>query len=801
MLDGQKTLMTKEEQQLLTIQKLKSCIVRYMACMNVLLKDVSNDRIRNIIHKQDEDGNTPLHYGDVRIRNIINKQDGNGNTPLHYAVKIWPQNIVKDLLRFGADVSIQNKHDQIPLRKIPMETINEFLDEHCMETKGLIVLEENEEDKDEAYAKLIEDYYPRYMTIYDKQQKYSITFDYEFLTPTQYSTSNDKHDIDNAPQSETSVLTAICNSMKHRELLLHPVIKSFVWIKWNLISRYYSRNLRIQLLLLYFLTWYIFSQFAGLEWLNRCEFFQKQKELSHGVTDFCGESDRRNKVIANHTYGEKENMTVGERLKSFFAGRTDETIAGTFGDPCMYTHGAYICFIPLALFVFYWMLKDIKRLFFSPNPYAHGGKPNQEITFYSVVMPLVLDLINVVLILSVLVFSGGILWIVITVLYVISCYFEIRQFLASPIVHFKRSTNWGDSILYVLIAFVVYVPNKWISDPVYYSQSETLKKVCDVEPTPEMNIEGDVSVKRGIAGFLIVLSWTRFIFHVAKNPGRITERFNKYAMMYKRVATSFLNILMVYSFFIVSFAMGFYIMFHNDIGEAKLNNNNNFTSLSSYVFFETPYESLVKTVAMFIGEVDFNNIPIGLSYGRRDGNVSATLGYLYFLAFMLMVTLVLMNLLNGLAVTDITAIIQESETLHQISMINILEEFDDHALNTRKSLDMISKCCPCLKANLLKFLDVSSDFLLFHSNKALDTKEHNLGESNRMERNTKIKTLPDWHIPKSTGCVRWLINSYLGTSNKDGCEVIVAEARKKLLLRQKAKMDKRAKEKKEARER
>merc|ERR1739841_464760 len=101
-------------------------------------------------------------------------------------------------------------------------------------------------------------------------------------------------------------------------------------------------------------------------------------------------------------------------------------------------------------------------------------------------------------------------------------------------VHFKRSTNWGDFILYILIAVVVYVPNNWISllDPVYYSQSGSLNKVCgeDFKGEFNQNVEGDVSVKRGIAGFLIVLSWTRFIFHVAKNPGRITEKFNKYSM-------------------------------------------------------------------------------------------------------------------------------------------------------------------------------------------------------------------------------------------------------------------------------
>ena len=758
--------------------------------MNILLKDVSDDRIRNIINKQDEDGNTPLHY----------------------AVKIWPQNIVKDLLRFGADVSIKNKDDQIPLRKIPMETIVGFLDDHCMKTDGLVVLEEHEKDQDEAYTKLLDDYDPRFMTIYDKQKKYSITFDYEFLTPTQYCGSNDKHDVDDAPQAETSVLTAISNSMKHQELLLHPVLKSFVWIKWNLISRYYSRNLRIELLLLYFLTWYIFSQFAGLEWQNRCEF---QTTLSNDGTKFCDEIKRRHDEINTKKYGEKESMAVGERLGRFFAGRAGGNRAGTFGDTCMYTHGAYICFIPLSLLIFYWMFKDIKRLFFSPNPYAHGGKPSpKDITFYSTVVPIVLDLISFVLIISVLVFSGGILWIVITVLYVISCYFEIRQFLASPMVHFKRSTNWGDFILYILIAVVVYVPNNWISDPVYYSQSGSLNKVCgeDFKGEFNQNVEGDVSVKRGIAGFLIVLSWTRFIFHVAKNPGRITEKFNKYSMMYQRVATSFLNILMVYSFFIISFAMGFYIMFHNDIGKDKIVGTD---PLSNYVFFETPYESLVKTVAMFIGEVDFNNIPIGLSYGRRDGNVSATLGYLYFLVFMLMVTLVLMNLLNGLAVTDITAIIEESETLHQISMINILEEFEDHALNTRKSLDMISKCCPCLKENLLRFLDLSGDFLLFHSKKTSDTKKDNTddemdkmekvvqkdGRNDKMERNTKIKTLPDWKIPSADGCLRTIIHKYLGTSRKHGCEVIVAEARKRLLLRQKTKMDKKAKEKKEERDR
>ena len=63
-------------------------------------------------------------------------------------------------------------------------------------------------------------------------------------------------------------------------------------------------------------------------------------------------------------------------------------------------------------------------------------------------------------------------------------------------------------------------------------------------------------------------------------------------------------------------------------------------------------------------------MPIGISYARRDGNVSTTLGYLYFVLFIFMSVVVLMNLLNGLAVSDISEIIKGAEVEHEISMID-----------------------------------------------------------------------------------------------------------------------------------
>ena len=50
---------------------------------------------------------------------------------------------------------------------------------------------------------------------------------------------------------------------------------------------------------------------------------------------------------------------------------------------------------------------------------------------------------------------------------------------------------------------------------------------------------------------------------------------------------------------------------------------------------------------MFVGELEFSDIPIDRSSSLMP------LSYLYFLSFVLLIVVVLMNLLNGLAVSDI----------------------------------------------------------------------------------------------------------------------------------------------------
>ena len=59
--------------------------------------------------------------------------------------------------------------------------------------------------------------------------------------------------------------------------------------------------------------------------------------------------------------------------------------------------------------------------------------------------------------------------------------------------------------------------------------------------------------------------------------------------------------------------------------------------------------SLVKTLVMFVGEMDYT-----------DMTFSHWLGQVIFVAFIFLIIIVLMNILNGLAVADIHKIQEEA---------------------------------------------------------------------------------------------------------------------------------------------
>ena len=99
-----------------------------------------------------------------KIKSIINRSDINGMVALHYATEKWPVAVTRLLLQSGANIGIKNQWGEIPISRIPPDTMEEFLSEDCLLASR---------DKDVYHREL------------------EITFNYSFLAPDPASLPED----------------------------------------------------------------------------------------------------------------------------------------------------------------------------------------------------------------------------------------------------------------------------------------------------------------------------------------------------------------------------------------------------------------------------------------------------------------------------------------------------------------------------------------------------------------------------------------------------------------------------------
>ena len=97
--------------------------------------------------------------------------------------------------------------------------------------------------------------------------------------------------IDKQAVPETECLWYMGQSKNHRHLLKHPVVTSFLWLKWQKIRGYFNRNLRFYFLFVTTLTWYIFARYGGIS----TRLAQTNQTLSDQLseTSFCSELSER----------------------------------------------------------------------------------------------------------------------------------------------------------------------------------------------------------------------------------------------------------------------------------------------------------------------------------------------------------------------------------------------------------------------------------------------------------------------------------------------------------------------------
>merc|ERR1711915_92074 len=152
--------------------------------------------------------------------------------------------------------------------------------------------------------------------------------------------------------------------------------------------------------------------------------------------------------------------------------------------------------------------------------------------------------------------------------------------------------------------------------------------------------------------FQISVSYRRYIFSI-ENLMEVALIILTFLLMF--VVSEPLTIKHV-SGLIISFGLCFFIIFHQPEG-AKDEDGQEING-----YFVNPSKSLMKTIIISLtGEIEFEDIEFSSDISR-----------LIFLVYVFFIMLVLVNLLNGLAVSDIAEIQKQAEIMSHVSRVELM---------------------------------------------------------------------------------------------------------------------------------
>ncbi|XP_039481261.1 transient receptor potential cation channel protein painless [Drosophila santomea] len=213
---------------------------------------------------------------------------------------------------------------------------------------------------------------------------------------------------------------------------------------------------------------------------------------------------------------------------------------------------------------------------------------------------------------------------------------------------------------------------QWIMSPVRYFWSitnimEVALITLSIFTCMESNF--DKETQRVLAVFTILLVSMEFCLLVGSLP---VLSISTHMLMLREVSNSFLKSFTLYSIFVLTFSLCFYILFGKTVEKDQLNSTTPAPSQEAkedddgdFNTFTKPIEALIKTIVMLTGEFDASSIKFTSIYT-----------YLIFLLFVFFMTIVLFNLLNGLAVNDTQVIKAQAELNGAICRTNVLSRYE-----------------------------------------------------------------------------------------------------------------------------
>lgn len=157
----------------------------------------------------------------------VNHSDMKHNTALHYAARNGDNDTILELLRNGACVGLRNQFNEPPLADISAKTLETYLDE-CVTSNG----ERSSDDDYEIHMKYSFLVYPN-NSLENELCK----------VPLMDNPNNNNKEYDCVLAPETDALLYMTRNEELRPLLKHPVITSFLYLKWQRISSLFYANL------------------------------------------------------------------------------------------------------------------------------------------------------------------------------------------------------------------------------------------------------------------------------------------------------------------------------------------------------------------------------------------------------------------------------------------------------------------------------------------------------------------------------------------------------------------------------
>lgn len=248
---------------------------------------------------------------------------------------------------------------------------------------------------------------------------------------------------------------------------------------------------------------------------------------------------------------------------------------------------------------------------------------------------------------------ASISWTILILTFIVLLIREFFQIAVSSTKYFKNFENYIEIILIIITAMILFInsPSK--------------------------------DTRKQLSAIAILLAAFELVLMVGQHPKLSTN-----VVMLRTVSYNFFKFLLWYSLLILAFAFSFYILFtpqHNNLTTTSSNDDDNNDDS-----FQNPARSIFKTVVMLTGEFDASSI---------NFNTYPIISKLIFSLFIFMIVIILLNLLNGLAVSDTQMIKDDAELVGHIvraQHIHYVEVMLLGNIMPTKLMNLFNHLCCCL---------------------------------------------------------------------------------------------------------